>query len=377
MPDMGLPAGPSRRSHTASQQWQSFEIKMRYRRAERCIAHAEAALIAGRHDEARRALEEAQALNSESPSFEKMLDAVRQRELAAAGQRVRRQRVAAAALVIAMVVGAGALGLWFRTSSDTRDDNAAIAATRGTSSKATGPVSAPGPASPEDTASVQVATKTTTPTVSAFPVPTSGGDPPMEPSPTPAPPPLPVAAMPPGEPELPAVVDLNPSLTLKRPTTADATESPIARITGPDGLVRSLPSAALPVVAMPPPPRPAPEAAPKPVQPPAISEETKVRAVLARFEAAYTNLSAAAAQEVWPTVDARTLASAFNSLQSQQVSLGRCSIVIDRATARANCTGTTSWTPKIGGGRRIESRRWEFDLVAEDGTWHILQAIAR
>jgi hypothetical protein len=99
--------------------------------------------------------------------------------------------------------------------------------------------------------------------------------------------------------------------------------------------------------------------------------------VLAQFEAAYSNLSAAAAQAIWPSVDVRALSRAFDSLQSQQVSLGRCSILIKGPTARADCVGPTSWTPKVGGGQRRQTRRWEFDLAAENGAWHILQATAR
>lgn len=109
----------------------------------------------------------------------------------------------------------------------------------------------------------------------------------------------------------------------------------------------------------------------------AVDPEQSVRTVLARFEAAYSTLNAAAARAVWPSVDEPTLARAFANLQSQRVSLGACNVRITGTTAHAECTGTTSWTPRIGGGRRTEARRWSFDLQSTDGAWHIIQAMAR
>jgi hypothetical protein len=102
-----------------------------------------------------------------------------------------------------------------------------------------------------------------------------------------------------------------------------------------------------------------------------------VRAVLAEFEAAYSSLNAAAARAVWPSVDERSLASAFASLRSQRVSLGSCSVRISGAAARADCSGVTSWTPRIGGGEKREPRRWSFDLQSANGAWQIVRAEAR
>jgi hypothetical protein len=120
---------------------------------------------------------------------------------------------------------------------------------------------------------------------------------------------------------------------------------------------------------------PPPPAAPPPD--PRTLEEPQVRGVLAQFEAAYNNLSADAAQAVWPSVDRRSLARAFESLESQRVALGRCSIEISGATASADCSGTTAWTPKVGGGRHSEQRQWQFHLAKADGTWRIERAQVR
>src|SRR5688572_21708090 len=56
-------------SHTSTHQWQSFEFRMRHRRAERCLLRAEMALDAGFDDEAREALDEAERLHSENPKL--------------------------------------------------------------------------------------------------------------------------------------------------------------------------------------------------------------------------------------------------------------------------------------------------------------------
>ena len=102
-----------------------------------------------------------------------------------------------------------------------------------------------------------------------------------------------------------------------------------------------------------------------------------MRDVLARFAEAYSSLSATAARQVWPSVDARSLSRAFEGLESQQVSLGNCRVTLEASTARAECAGSATWTPKVGGGRRTEARRWEFDLARDNGAWLIVQARAR
>jgi hypothetical protein len=102
-----------------------------------------------------------------------------------------------------------------------------------------------------------------------------------------------------------------------------------------------------------------------------------VRSVLARFEAAYSALNASAAQQIWPTVDARSLARAFDGLESQRVSLGTCSVSVNSATARAECSGSTTWTPKVGGGSRTERRHWRFELARTGSAWRIVGAEAR
>jgi hypothetical protein len=99
----------------------------------------------------------------------------------------------------------------------------------------------------------------------------------------------------------------------------------------------------------------------------------RVRSVLALYESAYSSLDARAASDVWPQVDQRALSRAFEGLQAQRLSLGRCDVAVTGATARANCTGSASWTPKVGSGR-TEARRWDFTLRNADGAWKIIAA---
>jgi hypothetical protein len=109
----------------------------------------------------------------------------------------------------------------------------------------------------------------------------------------------------------------------------------------------------------------------------AAADERAVRATLAHYESAYSRLDAAAAGAVWPAVDRRALARAFEGLQSQTVSLGRCEVVMNGATARAECTGSARWTPRVGGGPQSAPRQWRFDLRNERGGWVITSADVR
>ena len=110
---------------------------------------------------------------------------------------------------------------------------------------------------------------------------------------------------------------------------------------------------------------------------PAVRDETVVLSVLQRYEAAYSNLDAAAASAVWPAVDRGALARAFNGLASQRVSLGDCDISVNGPSARATCSGSATWRPKVGGGSHTENRRWNFELRKAGENWKIEKAVIR
>ena len=109
----------------------------------------------------------------------------------------------------------------------------------------------------------------------------------------------------------------------------------------------------------------------------AVDARSAVRAALARYEAAYSGLNVSAARAVWPAVDARALARAFNGLSSQRVALDRCDVTVSGATAHAACSGSAEWTPKVGGGQRRQNRLWAFELANAAGAWQIVRADAR
>lgn len=101
-----------------------------------------------------------------------------------------------------------------------------------------------------------------------------------------------------------------------------------------------------------------------------------VRATLGRYETAYSQLDAESAGAVWPAVDRRALARAFDGLSEQQISLGECSVRVQGQMAEADCRGTATWTPKFGGGSQSKARRWHFELRNLGTSWVITSATA-
>jgi hypothetical protein len=118
------------------------------------------------------------------------------------------------------------------------------------------------------------------------------------------------------------------------------------------------------------PPRPERTAAPSPA-----AEYVAVLDVLNKYATAYSRLDAAAAQEVWPTVNRPALTRAFEGLASQRVSLERCDVSVSTAGAHANCAGFASWSPKIGnGGAHTDACNWTFQLAKAGDDWQIVTA---
>ena len=130
-----------------------------------------------------------------------------------------------------------------------------------------------------------------------------------------------------------------------------------------------------------PPPEPPPvAAAPAPAAPPPTAARTPaadvdnsaIRDVLGRYRSAFNTLDARAAQQVWPSVDARTLDRAFGQLQQQNVSFDRCTIAVKGSSAEANCNGTTRFVPRVGSrSEQTESRQWNFSLRKANSGWQI------
>jgi hypothetical protein len=374
----GVPSVPSPPTHTSTQEWQSFEIRMRRRRAERCLLRAEVALDAGFEDDARAALDEARRLDWQSPDFDSLKARIDQRRAADAAQRDGRRRLVYVAAGVLALVGAGAA---FVLPDRTEPPLVAAAAAAPSVQRATPP---------------------------AVPVPEPPSSPDVAPSP-PQPEPASIATtespspniepLQPERPErpLPARGDMKAGITTYDPRVRDAVRD-----------VREIPQVAVPTTSLPvqqavpdttsmigrssigsvtlPPvadarvpdlPPPSPVAPAPRVESPPPPDDSGVRAVLAQYESAYTSLNAAGAHAVYPGIDERSLERAFDSLDSQRVSLGRCSISMNGARAQATCQGSATWTPKVGGGTRSSARTWRFDLANADGTWKITRADAR
>jgi hypothetical protein len=108
------------------------------------------------------------------------------------------------------------------------------------------------------------------------------------------------------------------------------------------------------------------------------TDEQLVSATLQRYAMAYQQLDAGAAQKVWPRVDQRALARAFETLESQQVNFDRCRVRVQGRTATADCAGSVTYVPKVGRkDPRTVERRWDFALQKRTGAWHITRAMTR
>ncbi len=121
--------------------------------------------------------------------------------------------------------------------------------------------------------------------------------------------------------------------------------------------------------------RPEPEALPSVV---ARTEQSEIQRTLGQYRTAYQTLDAEAARAVWPSVDVRALARAFDSLTSQQLAFETCQFEIAGEAATAQCRGSATYIPKVGSrGPKLEPRQWTFQLRKVDEGWKIQSAQTR
>jgi hypothetical protein len=136
------------------------------------------------------------------------------------------------------------------------------------------------------------------------------------------------------------------------------TPAPAAVVARPEPLASALP--------------PAPVAA---VVAETANDEADIRSTLTRFRTAYSQLNASAARDVWPSVDARALERAFQSLKSQDLRFDSCKMTVTGARAQAACKGRAVYVPRIGDqSPRFTSREWNFELRKADERWTISSA---
>lgn len=109
------------------------------------------------------------------------------------------------------------------------------------------------------------------------------------------------------------------------------------------------------------------------------SEERLVSHVLQQYREAYESLDVTAAQNVWPTVDARALGAAFRQLAGQRVTFDSCGVSVSGSgsQATAHCRGQAEYVPKVGSRRAYTaSGEWVFNLQKNDAAWQITNANA-
>jgi hypothetical protein len=107
-------------------------------------------------------------------------------------------------------------------------------------------------------------------------------------------------------------------------------------------------------------------------------EARAIENVLGRYRNAFNELDAGAALAVWPTVNERNLARAFERLENQDVSFESCDIEIAAVLAKAACSGSARYVPKVGSRTpKEEARRWTFSLRKAGSGWLIDRVDAR
>jgi hypothetical protein len=413
-------------SHTATGEWQSFEGRMRRRRAERLALRADVAADAGCIEEAREALAEARALAPTLPELDRIehkLDrpapvarvspalglppkggshaelqggshaefqggshvsalgsAERPTAVAALGREeadepfdtapvvsgFSRKSAATAAAVLALIAG-GAAAIFFYSGRQTP----ALEPTqefRDVVQQVTPPPA--GYVAVDRSASPATQPQPVSTTGSLDPVPAvrstsepaAASDRTIVPASFTRVEPAPAPAAP------PASATAAPAPPPALPEIATSPVPPLERVARDAGDAPRPPSIATDTLASTPGATAAP---PEPLVPP----DALVRSALDRYAAAYSSLDADAAQRVWPGVNRGALSRAFDGLASQRVSLGSCNIDVAGATAHARCAGSTTWQPKVGsGGSRTDRHTWTFDLARAGSGWQIVNA---
>ena len=103
-----------------------------------------------------------------------------------------------------------------------------------------------------------------------------------------------------------------------------------------------------------------------------------INATLRLLQLAYEQRDARLAKAVWPTVNERALARAFEGLRSQSVTFDRCRMNVLSVSADVECRGVMNYVPRVGSqDQRTESRQWTFRVRKGGDQWLITNAQAR
>jgi hypothetical protein len=108
-----------------------------------------------------------------------------------------------------------------------------------------------------------------------------------------------------------------------------------------------------------------------------VAAETEaIQGVLGRYRTAFNALDASAAQQVWPTVDARTLERAFSGLAEQDLSFDSCRIDLNGVLAEATCRGRARFVPTVGSRTpQDQAREWRFSLRRQSNRGWLIEGV--
>lgn len=104
-------------------------------------------------------------------------------------------------------------------------------------------------------------------------------------------------------------------------------------------------------------------------------DEQNIYQVVQEYERAYERLDVNAARAIWPSVDARALARAFDGLKEQTLEFSKCRVAVATGEATVVCGGRASYVTRVGHqSARTEPREWTFRLRNIDANWLIAKA---
>ena len=163
------------------------------------------------------------------------------------------------------------------------------------------------------------------------------------------------------------------------PVAAASSAPPVAVASSAPAVSAPSPAPGISSPPIPAPPPPVPVPAPSATPAGGLTAETRgVAIALNRYQAAFSSLDANAAHAVWPSVDVRALAKAFEQLEEQTFDLEGCNITVSGPQAEADCAGNARYITKVGNrALRVEPRRWHFKLRQTNDQWLIDAVAAR
>jgi hypothetical protein len=103
-----------------------------------------------------------------------------------------------------------------------------------------------------------------------------------------------------------------------------------------------------------------------------VTPTSAIQRALAQYQTAYSQMDVAAVRRLWPTVDGKALARAFDQLRQENLTFESCDVGVNGRTALASCAGTAQYVPKVGNkSPRVERQQWRISLRQAIDAWVI------